>query len=95
MPKSRLKKKPQVCVVWIREQLDMTQSDLANLIGASVHTIQSIELGRLTLSERFAYKIAEQTGVSPRWLRANKLKKPLPDPKQIREEFERAQAGVW
>jgi DNA-binding XRE family transcriptional regulator len=95
MPKPRQKKKPQVCVIWVRKQLDMSQSAFANLIGASMHTIQSIELGRLDLSERFAYKISEQTGVRARWLLANKLKGPFPDPKQIQEEFDRAQAGAW
>jgi transcriptional regulator with XRE-family HTH domain len=84
-----------VCVIWIRKQLGMSQSVFANMIGASMHTILSIELGRLDLSERFAYKISEETGVRPRWLLANRLKGPFPDPKQIRQHFEDAQAGAW
>jgi len=92
--KSQSRKKRHV-VAWIREAIGLTQSEFAHLIGASRDTIQSIELVRLTLSERFAYKIAEETGISPRWLLANKLGNPPPDPERIRQQYEDAQAGRW
>jgi len=95
VPKSQRKKKRHV-VAWIREQSGLTQSQFAQLIGASRDTLQSIELGRLPLSERFAYAIAEQTGIKAKWLLANKLEPgKLADPEYVRQQFEDAQTATW
>lgn len=80
VPTTAAKKKPKHVVAWVREQLGLTQSELGHLIGSSQHTIQAIELGKLPLSEYFAYQLAEQTGITAKWFLANKLSKPLPDP---------------
>lgn len=45
----------------------MDQSQFAELIGKSIHTIQSIEAGRLVISESLARQIAGMTGVDPKW----------------------------
>jgi transcriptional regulator with XRE-family HTH domain len=87
------KKTPNAVLPWVREVLGLTQSDLANKIGAVQSTIQAVELGRLPLSERFAWAISEQTGVDARWLLAGKLPHPLPDSKLVREQYERAKKG--
>jgi hypothetical protein len=50
---------------------------MANICGCSVDTIQSIELGRLALSELLARKISNATGVGAGWLLENDLKAPL------------------
>jgi transcriptional regulator with XRE-family HTH domain len=89
------RRKPKHVVAWVREQLDLTQSQLATLIGSSQHTIQAIESGRLPLSERFAYALSEKTGIRAKWLLANKLSKPLPDPVLMRAKFEDAKQGAW
>jgi hypothetical protein len=58
-------------------------------------TIQSIELGRLTLSERFAYAIGQEIGIRAKWLLANELPDPPPDPEKLRQRFKKAQTGRW
>ena len=63
MPRKALKKKSRHVVAWVRKTLGLTQSELASLIGISANTLQSIELGRLPLSERIAYRLSEQTGI--------------------------------
>jgi transcriptional regulator with XRE-family HTH domain len=68
---------------------------LATLIGSTQPTVQSIELGRLPLSKRFAYLIAEQTGLTPEWLLANKLGDPPPDPDSLRQRYDDAQVGAF
>jgi transcriptional regulator with XRE-family HTH domain len=78
---------------WLRETLGLTQSQLANLIGAAQSTIQAVELGRLPLSERFAWAISQNIGVDAHWLLAGKLLDPLPDPKLVRQRYEEAQKG--
>ena len=96
MHKSSAKKKRRKhVVVWVREQLDLTQSELADLIDASRDTIQSIEIGRLPLSERFAYAIAEQTGFHAKFLLANKIPNPCPPKSMSLETFQEAQTGRW
>jgi transcriptional regulator with XRE-family HTH domain len=91
--KAPKKKTPNAVLPWLRETLGLTQSQLANLIGAAQSTIQAVELGRLPLSERFAWAVSEQTGVDARWLVAGKLPSPLPDPKLVQQRYERAQKG--
>ena len=94
-PKSRRKKKRGHVITWLREQLGETQAGFAHLVGVSRDTVQSIELDRLRLSERLAYRIAEETGVRAKWLLANNLGKSLPDREHVRQQFEEAQAGRW
>ena len=85
-------KKPRHVVAWVRETLALKQSELASLIGISTNTLQSIELGRLPLSERIAYRLNEQTGIRAKWLLDNELGAPPPDPAEILRKFEKAQA---
>ena len=78
--KKNLKKKSHHVVAWVREALGLKQSELASLIGISRNTLQSIELGRLPLSERIAYRLSEQTGIRAKWLLDNELGDLPPDP---------------
>jgi len=94
-PTISAKKKPKHVIAWVREQLGLTQSELGRPIGSSQHTIQAIEIGRLALSERFAYALAEQTGIKAKWLLANELGNPPPDPVEMRKQFEEAQTGAF
>ena len=41
---------------------------MASLVSTSVHSLLSVELGRMSLSSRMALKIARKTGVSLEWL---------------------------
>ena len=50
------------------------QESFAKLIGCSVHTLQSIETGRLKLSEELARRISAATDVDLNWLGKNDLK---------------------
>lgn len=52
----------------LRQILGMNQAQLGQLCGHSGRTIQAVELGKLALSEKLAYRIAEATGVSVGWL---------------------------
>jgi transcriptional regulator with XRE-family HTH domain len=61
----------------LRERLGhLTQKELAAYAGTSTWTIQAIELGKLKLSERLAFRISEATGVSYAWLMQNDLSRP-------------------
>ena len=55
----------------LRQIAHVTQKQLADLAECSRPTIQAIELGKLTLSEKLAQRIAYQTGVCPGWLLTN------------------------
>ena len=55
-------------VAALRKFLGLKQISFANLVNRSEATIQSVELGRLTLSESLAEEISKQTGVSVKWL---------------------------
>ena len=46
----------------------MPQKAMAEFLGCSVDTIQSIETGRLKLSDELAGRISLETGVSLKWL---------------------------
>lgn len=56
---------------------DLSQIGMASLCGKSQATIQSIELGRLSLSRVLAATISEQTGVSVGWLLNNDVTAPI------------------
>jgi transcriptional regulator with XRE-family HTH domain len=57
----------------LRLFLNLRQPEMAKHAGCSVHTIQSVELGRLRLSEELARRISAATGVHFRWLLENDL----------------------
>ena len=64
-------------VARLRVFLGEKQPAFAELIGCSVHSLQSIETGRLKLSEPLARRISTETGVHLRWLLENNLKVPI------------------
>jgi DNA-binding XRE family transcriptional regulator len=64
-------KKRHHVIVELRRIIDQKQINFAPFIGCSVHTLQSVETGRLNLSPRVAQKIADKTGVDPSWLLKN------------------------
>jgi transcriptional regulator with XRE-family HTH domain len=61
----------------LRLDLGLGQKEMAELAGCSSATIQSIELGRLSLSEELARKISAETGILFEWLLLNDLRMPL------------------
>jgi transcriptional regulator with XRE-family HTH domain len=80
----------------LRLQLGLGQKELAELVECSRPTIQSIELGRLPLSDKLADRISRETGVSIAWLKKNDLRKPpldYQDEPYGKEVFERIQAN--
>jgi transcriptional regulator with XRE-family HTH domain len=60
----------------LRLFLKLGQKELADLVGCTSHTIQSVELGRLPLSEDLARRISAATGIHLRWLMENDLETP-------------------
>jgi transcriptional regulator with XRE-family HTH domain len=65
------------CVAVLRTELGLTVEGFANLIGKSISAVNSLETGRLALSEETAFKIQQQTGVEMAWLlKGNPKEKP-------------------
>jgi len=62
----------------LRDALALKQTELAKMADCSVATVQSVELGRLKLSNALAARIGAATGVDLDWLRANDLNQPVP-----------------
>jgi transcriptional regulator with XRE-family HTH domain len=60
----------------LREVCGLTQKELADLVGRSVHTVRGIEQGKNVLGERLAGKVARATGVSMAWLMVDSITKP-------------------
>jgi len=60
----------------LRTHLNLTQKEMADLVGCSARAIQSVELQTLPLSESLARRISAETGVHLRWLLENYLKAP-------------------
>ena len=54
-----------------RIEIELSQGDLANLLGYSTATVQRIEQGTLALSEELALKVQEALDISATWLLAN------------------------
>lgn len=52
----------------LRQTIGLSQSALAALVGKSVHTIQSIEQGKLLMSKELALKVSHETGIDVDWL---------------------------
>jgi transcriptional regulator with XRE-family HTH domain len=92
MPKIASKKNR---VQWTRKQLRLSQGRLAELIGTSIYTVQSMETGRLKVSEKNANRLSALTGIDPAWFRADKLTPPLPSATKVRKHFNAAQQGAW
>ncbi len=57
----------------LRLALSMNQTSFAKLLARSMAAVQSLEMGRLRLSQQLAGEIASRTGVNPRWLLDNQL----------------------
>jgi len=79
----------------LRLKLGLGQKELADLVECSRPTIQSIELGRLPLSDKLADRVSRETGVDLAWLKNNNVKKPPLDYegyRYTRDVFERVQA---
>jgi transcriptional regulator with XRE-family HTH domain len=64
-------------VARLRVFIGEKQEAFAEMIGCSVHTLQSIETDRLKLSEDLARRISNATGIGVGWLLENKLSAPL------------------
>jgi len=52
----------------LRLFLGLTQKQMATLASTSVHSLLSIELGRMALSSKMALKVVRATGISLDWL---------------------------
>jgi transcriptional regulator with XRE-family HTH domain len=63
-----MKSKRSTTVAVLRQDLGLSVEEFAKLIDKSVATINSLETGRLNLSEETAFKIQQQTGVEMEWL---------------------------
>jgi transcriptional regulator with XRE-family HTH domain len=59
--------------------LGLGQKEMAELAGCSKATVQSVELGKLKLSDDLAARIAAATGISLGWLLKGNLKAPPTD----------------
>jgi DNA-binding XRE family transcriptional regulator len=62
----------------LRKNLALRQTELAKMVGCSVATITSIEVGRLKMSESLADRIVAVTGCDKAWLLANDVSEPMP-----------------
>ena len=67
----------------LRKQFGLSQVDVANLVGCSKTTIQSVELCRLELSNNLAMKFQAALGVPADWFLANNLKSPIPESRRV------------
>ena len=95
MPAKKLKKKSKHVLAYLRESIGLTQSEVATLVGVVTETIKSIELQRLPLSEKIAFRLEQQTGTRAKWLLNNELGDPPPDPAVIARKFNETQAHPW
>jgi DNA-binding XRE family transcriptional regulator len=61
----------------IRDQLSLTQADLAKLVGCSLPTIKAVETGKLALSDGLASRISQALDFLDKdWLLKNDLNSP-------------------
>jgi transcriptional regulator with XRE-family HTH domain len=67
----------------LRQEMRLTQSDLAAMIMRSPATIKAVEIGKLALSENLAALISEVTGADKNWLLENDLTAPVPALKRL------------
>ena len=74
------KPKSKTTVSVLRSRIGISAKKFAGLIGRSIHTVKSLESGRLALSEDLAMKISVETGVDAGWLlHASPAGAPFPD----------------
>jgi transcriptional regulator with XRE-family HTH domain len=88
-------KKPRHNLTRLRLLLGKSQREMADAIGCSFDTIQSIELERLRLSEELARRISAATDVHLHWLLENDLEADIVDCRghpYSRRDFEQRQA---
>jgi transcriptional regulator with XRE-family HTH domain len=64
----------------LREVCGLSQKEMADLVGRSVHTIRAIEQGKLALGVELARKISQETGVAVIWLKDESIKGPPVEP---------------
>ena len=83
-------KRPPHALRLVREMVDLTQSEMASVLGCGEPTVRAIEAGRLKLSAKFAARLAGQTGLDADQLMRNELD-PLPSPAEVRKHFSQAQ----
>ena len=69
-----MQSKRKTTVAVLRQTLELSVEEFAKLIGKSVTTINSLESGRLKLSEETAFVISRETGIGRSWLLKNKPK---------------------
>ena len=67
----------------LRQEMGLTQSDLAAMTMRSPGTIKAVEIGKLALSENLATLISEVTGADKQWLLENNLSAPVPPLKRL------------
>jgi transcriptional regulator with XRE-family HTH domain len=75
-------------VAVLRKNLHLRQTELAEMVGCHVASIQSIELNRLKLSPALASRISLKTGVDLAWLRNNDVAVPMPPIKRLGDDYE-------
>jgi transcriptional regulator with XRE-family HTH domain len=81
----------------LREFLGLSQREIAHLAGVTRHSIESIEQGRLRLSEDLGFRLSRVTGVDFNWLMADDENLPMTTPEgevYERKHFELAQEAV-
>ncbi len=71
----------------LRQELSLTQTDLAGMIGRTQATIKAIETGKLALSENLAALIANTLGTDKQWLLNNDLSTPIPPREYLSAKF--------
>jgi DNA-binding XRE family transcriptional regulator len=71
----------------LRQELSLTQTDLAGMIGRTQATIKAIETGKLALSENLAALIANILGTDKQWLLDNDLSAPMPPREYLSAKF--------
>jgi transcriptional regulator with XRE-family HTH domain len=92
-------RQPRHVLALLRQKLRLTQGELGRLIGAAQITVQTVERGKLPLSDFFATRISEETGVSKAWLLKNDLNAPPLNrygrDRWTMDDYARAQAGMF
>src|SRR6516165_10387001 len=78
----------------LRKNLALRQTQLAKMVGCSVATITSVEVGRLKLSESLAKRIAAATGCDEQWLLAGDASVPMPPKQPVFREVTTGDASV-
>ena len=61
----------------LRSIIGIKVPEMAELLQCSTATIQSIESGRLKVTDMIAFKMYDQTGVSIQWLQGGDAKRPM------------------